>query len=1162
MRKRLLLTTLLLSFGLFASAEEGQHSQEKCDHPSHSDGLPQEAFNGLDNIQRSLLVNLAERQTSETFPMARCFAPGTPQATIDQYNEDLPVAAFRINGTSPRWTSTATDGGSIARGVPITLRWSFLPDGVSIGSFNSEPVAPSNLKAFLNGIYGNQSVWQPLFQQVFDRWSELSGITYVFESNDDGAVFPNSAGVVGVRGDVRIGGHFIDGPSSVLAYNFFPTTGDMVIDTGDTFFNNTSSGSLGLRNVLAHEAGHGLGFDHVCPVEQKKLMEPFVSSAFNGPQHDDILAVQRNYGDNFGQIGTTGAAANLGALGNQSLTVTNASIDGAGEVDFFKFSLPGSSKWASVTLVPVGQTYLEGVQSGGTCTAGVSFNSKTIANLNVQLIDSNGTTVLGTASGNAAGLNETLTNILLTSSGPYYIRVAGDGVDNVQLYDFTLTIADATLPVPVLVAEPATTPGTSNTISWSAIQAVTAPAKTPSVGTGSGTIVTSQAVPSSGGIAPDAKKLRLAKAVLPAGATPITTVENGSKESSQTAPVLQNILTETFEGVFPGSTWTRYGNPTWDDVSGNAHGGSWSGWCGASSLSPAGGYVDNMQSWMVYGPFSLADATSASLRFWYKNDSEEGFDFLQWMASTNGVDFNGYADTGLQSTWAQGTLDLAAVPTLGNLVGKSQVWIAIMFFSDDSVSGLGGAYVDDIVIEKDVPSLADLTPYQPANWNDKIPVGTTQLGFGAAHNYTGNYYDHQTLYFNWASINQGASATGSYTVRAEVTGTGGGTWTWTVTNNPVNEWFASTLDQAVGPLAAGAHTFKVWVDYNNNITEASEANNYYERTINVTTQVPIEYYAESANNSSFTSPVGSGWISATQYTFQNLTPGQTYWYRVKARQGANQSAFSTSVSSQQQAVPAIAVGPSSQNFGTTQVGLTVDRTFSVTNSGSGTLSGSASVPSPFSVFSGGTYNLSAGQSQSVVIRYTPLAAGTHNANVTFTGGVGATTQVSGIATNANTPPTITITLPTSNSSLSTNQNSIGLGGTASDNLGVVSVTWSNNRGGSGTATGTTSWSVPAITLQPGTNVLTVTAQDASLSTGTDSLSVVFIPPNVFRSFVKTNGNFQFTLDGEVGRTYVVQYSTNLVSWPTLVTLTNTTGTMIHTDPGATSGRRFYRSLPQ
>ena len=92
-----------------------------------------------------------------------------------------------------------------------------------------------------------------------------------------------------------------------------------------------------------------------------------------------------------------------------------------------------------------------------------------------------------------------------------------------------------------------------------------------------------------------------------------------------------------------------------------------------------------------------------------------------------------------------------------------------------------------------------------------------------------------------------------------------------------------------------------------------------------------------------------------------------------------------------------------------------------------------------------------------------------------------------------TPPVVTITAPTSNTTLSTTAATLALGGTASDAVGVTQVTWTNDRGGSGTATGTTSWSVASITLQSGANLLTVTARDAAGNTSTDSLTVTYTP---------------------------------------------------------------------
>jgi len=89
---------------------------------------------------------------------------------------------------------------------------------------------------------------------------------------------------------------------------------------------------------------------------------------------------------------------------------------------------------------------------------------------------------------------------------------------------------------------------------------------------------------------------------------------------------------------------------------------------------------------------------------------------------------------------------------------------------------------------------------------------------------------------------------------------------------------------------------------------------------------------------------------------------------------------------------------------------------------------------------------------------------------------------------------VSITGPTSSSSYSTTSSTLALGGAASDDKGVVSIAWSNDRGGSGMASGTSSWSVPSVTLQGGTNVITITAQDAAGNKGTGVLTVDYSAP--------------------------------------------------------------------
>jgi Ca2+-binding RTX toxin-like protein len=94
-----------------------------------------------------------------------------------------------------------------------------------------------------------------------------------------------------------------------------------------------------------------------------------------------------------------------------------------------------------------------------------------------------------------------------------------------------------------------------------------------------------------------------------------------------------------------------------------------------------------------------------------------------------------------------------------------------------------------------------------------------------------------------------------------------------------------------------------------------------------------------------------------------------------------------------------------------------------------------------------------------------------------------------IANAAGNPPTITITSPTADPTFASDAATITLAGTAADDTGVASVTWVNNRGGSGTATGTTSWTATGIPLAGGANIIAVTATDLSGNATTDTITV-------------------------------------------------------------------------
>lgn len=182
------------------------------------------------------------------------------------------------------------------------------------------------------------------------------------------------------------------------------------------------------------------------------------------------------------------------------------------------------------------------------------------------------------------------------------------------------------------------------------------------------------------------------------------------------------IKTEGFEGVFPGS-WTLYGNPTWCDTNYRYYSGYWSGWnaCGGSNrVQPGGQYPNNMNSWMVYGPFDLSDASDAIVTFQHWTRTESNYDFFYYMASTDGWNFYGNRLSGDWSPWWDlspwnaVTFDLKNVYVLGDLRGKNKVWIAFLFTSDGSVTDLG-TFIDDIDIKKQksapaTPSITSITP--------------------------------------------------------------------------------------------------------------------------------------------------------------------------------------------------------------------------------------------------------------------------------------------------------------------------------------------------------------------------------------------------------------------------------------------------------------------
>lgn len=305
----------------------------------------------------------------------------------------------------------------------------------------------------------------------YTRWSQVSDITMTYEPNDDGANlggFP--AGSVGVRGDMRIGGHSIDGSvgSNVLAYNFFPSSGgDGAVDTLGTSYSgaaNQANDYRKLRNVISHEVGHGLGIDQTnAPLNglghthagtvPNTLMNPNLSSEFDGPQLNDILGIQRLYGDANEKKGgneTTATATGLGvlssgvpvAIGQDALDAsvgrfeTNfVSIDGISDTDVFMFII-GAGGMLDALLTPLGPGQ-----------AGLDYAA--FRDLSLERLDNLGN-IIPTDDDGLAGEAEGFDDFVLLA-GDYFLRIGG-GDDLAQFCGLELSFDEEQVTAAVLAS--------------------------------------------------------------------------------------------------------------------------------------------------------------------------------------------------------------------------------------------------------------------------------------------------------------------------------------------------------------------------------------------------------------------------------------------------------------------------------------------------------------------------------------------------------------------------------------------------------------------------------------------------------------------------------------------------------------------------------------
>lgn len=415
--------------------------------------LNQSAIEMIENSVARLVINDAielygldvASTCFQTDQLAACIDPNTPPERVAEILRSLPTyieAGGDRYDRVGRWTTTASGYFGIL-GDPIILSYSFIPDGTYIPPGTGEPGSNSVLFATLNSQFGGDTeAWKQIFRENFARWASTTGITYIEEANDDGATWRTSPGILGTRGDVRIGAHPIDGSSGTLAYNYFPNYGgDMVLDSSENW--TQGSDYRFLRNVVMHEHGHGHGLGHVV-TSNNTLMEPFYSSAFLGPQDDDIRGGNRNYGDYLEKNGSAAEASEWGLLGEGLFEQLNVSLTSSADKDWFKFTI-ASGMEIDFYMTPVGSYYILDNTGDDGINNGAPIFTNQIMDLSFNLYDGDGTTILETVNNGGLGVQESLLNYSL-DPGDYYIRIARVSGNDTQRYRFQmdLTLNDLT----------------------------------------------------------------------------------------------------------------------------------------------------------------------------------------------------------------------------------------------------------------------------------------------------------------------------------------------------------------------------------------------------------------------------------------------------------------------------------------------------------------------------------------------------------------------------------------------------------------------------------------------------------------------------------------------------------------------------------------------
>jgi hypothetical protein len=229
-----------------------------------------------------------------------------------------------------------------------------------------------------------------------------------------------------------------------------------------------------------------------------------------------------------------------------------------------------------------------------------------------------------------------------------------------------------------------------------------------------------------------------------------------------------------------------------------------------------GGYGDNF---MIFDDYLVTAEPDQSPRIAIPPQSQS-------VAAGGSVKFQVVADSPLEMSYQwrfNGTaISGATLATLGlDNVGPGQAGNYTV-----TVSNSVGVVTSTAAVLT-VTQLANLTPYQPGGWSDKIVVATVPGTNDAA-----TITSAQDVYVSWAvqSVANGAAISSRFYTQLYLDGVLKNTW-FSDGLNPGGS--SSVTGYALGKLTAGTHTVRIDTDTTSVVPESEETDNSYTRTFTV-----------------------------------------------------------------------------------------------------------------------------------------------------------------------------------------------------------------------------------------------------------------------------------------------------------------------------------------